>query len=324
MLLCMSRTEHYMRRVKIRVILWLDWFSHLVNQLLSSEMLFWLLSSKTLSMMTKWSRSLECCYLLWLKFVLNCLKTIFQGEDWRVLMMTCDSNSRASQRTINLLTVFGYVDHMMSTRPNISLLACEAYIMYSKNWTHDWLCNKAPEDTAKLIRQATKIIRQQFKERHQQILADRRQTRHDKIAKEEENRRKKLQLLEKYACDIIDHGLWQTEREVEMCASYTPTSQQVNALKAQLRFRQHVLQQKADKQVYAFSKNKVELTVQMKENLKSLVSVAHYLPLKRAILSANGCNTGLSCRKMGNKNWDGLLDKSSLRYDMSPSRGISA
>ena len=43
-------------------------------------------------------------------------------------------------------SVFGFLDHLLRHKPNISALASEAYIMYSANKTAQWLeCKDSQE-----------------------------------------------------------------------------------------------------------------------------------------------------------------------------------
>lgn len=87
--------------------------------------------------------------------------------------------------------------------------------------------------------------------------------------------------MEKYASEIIEFGLWQSDDEVENILQTYPTNGlKVSALKAQIRFRQHVLKQEAEREVFAFSKNKVDLTLQeLKCNVLKLVNIARRIPV---------------------------------------------
>ena len=63
------------------------------------------------------------------------------------------------------------------------------------------------------------------------------------LKKQEERKARKLQQLESYTSDIIDVGLWQSSQEVDtQLASHHSSAAKVSALKAQIRFRQCVLQ----------------------------------------------------------------------------------
>ena len=91
-------------------------------------------------------------------------------------------------------TVFSYVDHMMTARPNVFLLACEAFIMFTKNKTHEWLQSKDVGEADKLLHAARKEandIRRLFHQRHQEISQARQQMVQEKIAKAQEAKHKK-------------------------------------------------------------------------------------------------------------------------------------
>jgi len=90
-------------------------------------------------------------------------------------------------------------------------------------------------------------------------------------------RQEKLRQQENYTKEIVYHGLWQNELEVDnMLSSYQKPSEKSKSLKAQLRFRKHVLHQIHDnKYLFNFSKNGKDLTVpELTSNLKQLVSQA--------------------------------------------------
>ena len=174
-------------------------------------------------------------------------------------------------------TIFGYLDGLMMRKPNIGLLAAEAYVMFCKNKTAAWLAHKPTAEVRVLLSSASKefkLVLANFKERHAQIIEQRRQANQEKLAKEEEARKRQLRELEKYSADIIYNGLWQSSSEVDnMLATLETKKLKVAALQAQLRFRQHVLQQNTgDKSVYRFSSGKHALSVQeLTNNLKTLL-----------------------------------------------------
>ena len=185
-------------------------------------------------------------------------------------------------------SVFAYVDMLMRSKPNISTLACEAYVMFVNNRTLEWLQNKSSSETATILstaRKETKKIRATFKERHEHILQERKKAQMEKVRKAEELRLKKLKELEKYTDGIIEHGLWQSEAEVDnMLESYPTQKGKLEALKAQLKFRQFVLKQEAGKEnLFAFStkdgeKRRNLSTGELATNLKRLVTSASRLP----------------------------------------------
>ena len=105
----------------------------------------------------------------------------------------------------------------------------------------------------------------------------------EKIRKREELKQAKIERQEQYTKDILFHGLWQSELEIEnMLKSYERKGDKIEALKAQLKFRKDVLQQIPDnKTVFNFSKFEEGKTLrkslnvdELKENLKKLVKQA--------------------------------------------------
>jgi len=177
-------------------------------------------------------------------------------------------------------SVFGQLDHLLRTKPNMSTLAAEASIMFLNNRTMDWLNSQNEEEKQELIKKASKSvkrIRQNYKRRLSEIEERRRVAVQEQIRIKEAARLEKLRLQEEYTKDIINHGLWQSENEVDnMLLSYQKSSEKTKALKAQLRFRKYVLHQiPNDRSVFNFSKKGKDFNVeQLTANLKALVSQA--------------------------------------------------
>jgi len=177
-------------------------------------------------------------------------------------------------------SVFAQLDHLLRTKPNMSTLAAEASIMFLNNRTMDWLNSQNEEEKQELIKKASKSvkrIRQNYKRRLSEIEERRRVAVQEQIRKKEAARLEKLRLQEEYTKDIINHGLWQSENEVDnMLLSYQKSSEKTKALKAQLRFRKNVLRQiPNDRSVFNFSKKGKDFNVeQLTANLKALVSQA--------------------------------------------------
>lgn len=96
-----------------------------------------------------------------------------------------------------------------------------------------------------------------FKDRLKALEGKRAQAQLDRKQQKEESERCVLLQKEKITSDIVQSGLWLSaediDRNLEQCSSET---QKREALKAQLRFRKTVLQQKfsSDKDIYNFSK----------------------------------------------------------------------
>ncbi|CAC5425996.1 unnamed protein product [Mytilus coruscus] len=150
-------------------------------------------------------------------------------------------------------TIFGHLDRILKEKPNISLIASEAYIMFVHNKTDYWLNGENEQENSLLLSKARKDVkstRQKFKE------MCRRANFEEKMKKAEETERTRI----KNKCN----------------------KDKIEALKAQLNFRRHVLIQKPkEKDVFNFTKligtckRRVNLTVEeLTCNVKKLVEHA--------------------------------------------------
>lgn len=181
-------------------------------------------------------------------------------------------------------SVFGRLDQIMRQKPSITTIASEAYIMFANNKTLEWLNSKDENEQKRLIAGARKDVRKvlrKFKERKAEIYERRRQMLEENTRKQKEARQNKERQIEQFTQDMIEFSLWQTECEVDnQVKSYETKSMQLKALKAQLRFRHHVLQQEPDnKAVFNFTKledgKRRNLTIdELSDNVKQLVKNA--------------------------------------------------
>ena len=147
--------------------------------------------------------------------------------------------------------VFGLLDHLITQKPSITTLASEALIHHvSQKKTSVWLKTQNPGDLEKLMndaRKSTSRTRHLFNERRSQIEERKRQHVAAKIKEREAAEKKKTENKELISSKMIEYGLWQSEHEVdEQVASYQLIKDKLEGLKAQLRFRQKVLQQTSD------------------------------------------------------------------------------
>lgn len=86
---------------------------------------------------------------------------------------------------------------------------------------------------------------------------------------------KKLKEKETLTNDLMVYGLWQTESDIAQgLAKLRSKTAKIKALKVQLTFRKKVLEQAhPDKEIFFFSKNKQQLTVdELSQNLTKLIS----------------------------------------------------
>ena len=183
-------------------------------------------------------------------------------------------------------SVFGQLDNLMQTKPNLKTLAAESCIMFANNKTLDWLQSKQEEDKKDLMEKASKGVKElraKFKVRLHEIEQNRRIAINEKVKKRQNAEREKIRKQEVNTNDIIKHGLWQSEMEIDnMLRSYEKESEKVEVLKSQLRFRKEVLLQVPEnKSSFNFSKSvdgkksrKSLNSAELSENLKALVRQA--------------------------------------------------
>ena len=167
-------------------------------------------------------------------------------------------------------SVFGQLDHLLRTKPNITTLAAEACIMFLNNKTLNWLECKTEEEKIQLIKKASRgeaKLKKQYKDRLEEINENRRMALRAKIQKHEALQQQKREKQEQFTKDILSHGLWQSETEIDnMLSSYESNSEKIVAVKAQLKFRKDVLHQKAEEKS-TFNMTKAE---EGKKSRKSL------------------------------------------------------
>jgi L,D-peptidoglycan transpeptidase YkuD (ErfK/YbiS/YcfS/YnhG family) len=154
-------------------------------------------------------------------------------------------------------SVFGRMDFMLRQKPNISTITSEAFIMFSNNKTSSWFAAKSTEEKSalfKMVRQKSKQVREQFKERQQAINDLRRQDAENAIAKAEAARKKKQQTRTLLTSTIQQLGFWQKPDEVdEALAKMKTAKEKEKAIKAQLKYRQDIICQQGSKELFAFS-----------------------------------------------------------------------
>ena len=169
-------------------------------------------------------------------------------------------------------SVIGQLDHLICTKPSLKSLAAESCIVFLNNKTLKWLHSKDQVERDKLINSASKSVKElklKYKARIQDIEQKRKIAIQEKIIQKENAERERLRRQEQTTSDIVIHGLWQSESEVDnMLASYESEKQKIEAAKVQLKFRKDVLHQTVDnKHVFNFSK-----AVEGKKSRKSLSS----------------------------------------------------
>ena len=202
---------------------------------------------------------------------------------------------------------FAKLDRLLREKPNASLLALEAHILFSTNKTSKWLAQQAIHKQESLLASGRRLApahRAQFRERLAVIEQQRRellQTKQDNIRKKEQ---KVLQEKEKLTSEIVSIGLWQTKDDVEQqLLRIKSETKKKEALKIQLKFRKNVLHQNSDAAIYRFSKKGVgqfSSTI-LKENLLKLIEDAWKAPPVSTSQSATSADPILVGKRIQHK-----------------------
>lgn len=95
------------------------------------------------------------------------------GGYWENVTEDMKDKSRGTSKHNKFVeSVFGYLDQLMRTNPNLSVLASEAYIMFTSNKTKQWLEAKSEEDNTSLVADAMRNVpnmREAFREKREEI-----------------------------------------------------------------------------------------------------------------------------------------------------------
>ena len=172
---------------------------------------------------------------------------------------------------------FAILDRMLQQKPNARHIALESLILFSQNKTSDWLQSKSPVEIERLLqasRKLTKIHRENFKKRKEEIQAKRLEMLQQKALVMSKKRERDLKEKEKLTLKIQKYSLWITKTEVEQKISELKTKKaQVEALKAQISFRKKVLcQENVDNCLFKFSHDRRCLSVEeLTDNLCKLL-----------------------------------------------------
>lgn len=177
--------------------------------------------------------------------------------------------------------LFGQLDYIVRCRPNASILANEALILYSFNKTSNWLngLSETERDTVlKDSMEQRRVLYEKFSERKKEIqqIQKKKIEEKERILKEKEQRA--LERKEKLTSEICYYRLWQSLEDIDKFLSEISTEKEKKtALKAQLNFRKKVLKQHSpEKDIYLFSyeldgKTKQCSAQQLAGKLKTLV-----------------------------------------------------
>lgn len=196
------------------------------------------------------------------------------NEELSFVTKSVDKHNAFSER------LFAYMDQILKAKPNISALAVEAYTLFLLNKTSTWIMQNE-EDMKMLISEARKSVtteRELFLRRKGEIQHQREERQEAEFEKRAKLKRKRLERLEKQSDEIVLYGLWKSPQECKRkIKELSSTSDKVQALKAQLRYRKNVLKQKVpEKDLYSFSKkcsNGKRCSLSHKELMSNLLKV---------------------------------------------------
>lgn len=166
---------------------------------------------------------------------------------------------------------------LLREKPNCSMVAMESLILFKRNKTATWLKTKSHGEKEKLFKTCIKIgreqrqldkCRQQSIQEHRQEVLKKREM--DLVTKRKKEQEKKEQLCLK----IAKQGFWNSEVKISTGIHGQSEATRKKSLETQLRFRQHVLKQAADKSLYCLSKNRRKLSSsELVANLMTLISI---------------------------------------------------
>ena len=130
-------------------------------------------------------------------------------DDLSKITQSVDKHNSFSER------LFGNLDQILKTKPNISTLAAEAYAMFLMNKTAYWIQN-CDFNLTSVVSDARKSVNSErglFQRRKREIQRQREQKQQEEFQKKAEVKRRRLNRLEKQSDEIIIYGLWKTPRE---------------------------------------------------------------------------------------------------------------
>ena len=171
---------------------------------------------------------------------------------------------------------FAILDRQVRLKPNATLIALEAVIMYANNQTQEWVEEQTAGDREKLFALARKkasTLKKQFHNRRQLIEEQRVKKQEEQLKMREQRRLKDVQEKEKWVDKLQTYGLWKSEKEIKEGLKKLSKSKQKDAMITQIRFRQKVLgQTHEDHSVFCVTKGRKYLTIQqLTENLCKLL-----------------------------------------------------
>ena len=161
---------------------------------------------------------------------------------------------------------FAQLDRMKREKPNATVIAMEAMMLFTNNKTAEWLAHQSPDQRHQLFTSAIQGAashRDLYRQRCQKIRLHHQAVLREKQKKREEKEASQLRMKEELSREISLVGLWRTGDEIAMKLSTLPlVSKKVSVLKTQIKFRRLVLQQQAEKSLFQWSTGGKALTWQ--------------------------------------------------------------
>ncbi|KAK3107360.1 hypothetical protein FSP39_012735 [Pinctada imbricata] len=255
-------------------------------------------NDKILTALTTGSESLNPICLPLLQNVFAALKDLLKrmipehlpgGKYWDPSPDIREKAASARKHNKSPEFIFGQLDHLTSFRPNASVLANEAYLLYAYNKTSEWLRSLPIKERDKIIEESRKggrEVRKKFKERLHIIEEKRIEAQQRKQQELQRLEKERLRKAEMMTNDICYYGLWQTAEQVDEGIARMDTQKDViSALHAQLKFRKNVLKQKhTNNKIFNLSRKTAEgkyekLSVdELKSNILELITSAARVP----------------------------------------------
>ena len=172
---------------------------------------------------------------------------------------------------------FAVLDRVLLEKPNASLIALEALILFAHNKTSKWLDKLEPSEREKLFNAARKLapsMKEKFKASRIEIQQRIEESLLNKQQAVEKKRVRELKEKEKLTNEIAKIGLWTCRlNTIAGLAAVSKKTERVKLLKLQINFRRKVLcQTYSDKSVFKFSQNRKQFSVdQLQANLYKLL-----------------------------------------------------
>ena len=149
-------------------------------------------------------------------------------------------------------SVLGQLNQLLRLKPNIITIAAESYIMFLNNQTVNWLNQNDEKERNSLIKKASFQVQKyeiNYKCRLHEINKSKQVKIQEKVKLKEKQDRDRLRKQTEYTENIVLHGLWQSESEIDNILSYNSENEKAQG---QIKFRKDVLFQVSDEKNQQF------------------------------------------------------------------------